>query len=92
MPLPTPVYDYNAADPVVPAGAPPDREERTERVRFVAHDAPPEGASEAASHDEYPRPGSRLLHFEIVEELGRGAFARVYLARQESLANRLVAL
>ena len=34
----------------------------------------------------------RELGFEIVEQLGRGASARVYLARQPSLANRLVVL
>lgn len=39
-----------------------------------------------------PKPGERLSGFQIVGELGRGAFARVYLARQESLGNRLVAL
>ncbi len=30
--------------------------------------------------------------FHLIEELGRGAFSRVYLARQGDLANRLVAL
>jgi eukaryotic-like serine/threonine-protein kinase len=30
--------------------------------------------------------------FELIEELGRGAFARVFLARQKELANRPVAL
>lgn len=40
----------------------------------------------------FPRSGERFLHFDLVEELGRGAFARVFLARQESLAHRLVAL
>jgi serine/threonine protein kinase/lipoprotein NlpI len=40
--------------------------------------------------DPFPPVGARVLHFEMVEEIGRGAFARVYLARQESLANRLV--
>ncbi|HJZ54134.1 MAG TPA: protein kinase, partial [Gemmataceae bacterium] len=39
-----------------------------------------------------PRSGETFLGFALVEELGRGAFARVFLARQESLANRLVAL
>ncbi|MFN7803154.1 MAG: protein kinase domain-containing protein [Planctomycetaceae bacterium] len=34
----------------------------------------------------------RELGFEIVEQLGQGASARVYLARQPSLANRLVVL
>src|SRR6476659_4591202 len=40
----------------------------------------------------FPAPGERILHYDLVEELGRGAFARVYLAKQESLANRYVAL
>ena len=38
-----------------------------------------------------PVVGERLGDFELLEELGTGAFARVYLARQISL-NRLVAL
>jgi serine/threonine protein kinase/tetratricopeptide (TPR) repeat protein len=42
--------------------------------------------------DLFPAVGERLLHFHLEEELGRGAFARVYLARQESLANRHVVL
>ncbi|RPI89476.1 MAG: serine/threonine protein kinase, partial [Planctomycetaceae bacterium] len=37
-------------------------------------------------------PGSRCCGFEIDRELGRGASARVYLARQHSLANRQVVL
>ncbi len=37
-------------------------------------------------------PGETLLDFVIVGELGRGAFSRVYLARQSSLAGRLVVL
>ncbi len=39
-----------------------------------------------------PRVGDTLLGFTLVAELGRGAFARVYLAEQASLANRPVAL
>ncbi len=39
-----------------------------------------------------PPVGSKFAGFELVAELGRGAFARVYLARQGDLANRLVAL
>ena len=38
------------------------------------------------------RVGDTFLGFQLVEELGQGAFARVFLARQESLAGRLVAL
>src|SRR5580698_7273326 len=36
--------------------------------------------------------GDRIQGFELVEELGQGAFARVFLAKQESLAHRPVAL
>lgn len=39
-----------------------------------------------------PRIGQMIAGFRIVAELGRGAFARVYLAEQESLSNRRVAL
>ena len=39
-----------------------------------------------------PRIGERFAGFEIVRELGRGASARVFLARQQSLANRHVVL
>ena len=39
-----------------------------------------------------PETGSRFLDFELVEELGRGTFGRVYLARQGDLSGRLVAL
>ncbi|MFM8274999.1 MAG: protein kinase domain-containing protein [Gemmata sp.] len=39
-----------------------------------------------------PRVGEVVVGFKLVGELGRGAFARVYLAHQEALANRPVAL
>ncbi|MDR3637922.1 MAG: protein kinase [Isosphaeraceae bacterium] len=39
-----------------------------------------------------PKPGELIGGFLIVSELGRGAFARVYLAEQPSLSHRLVAL
>ncbi len=40
----------------------------------------------------FPFVGGDFLGFHLVGELGRGAFGRVYLARQHSLAGRLVAL
>jgi serine/threonine protein kinase/tetratricopeptide (TPR) repeat protein len=40
----------------------------------------------------FPQAGESFLSFELVEEIGRGAFGRVYLARQTALACRLVAL
>ena len=39
-----------------------------------------------------PAPGTDFLGFRLQSELGRGAFGRVYLARQGDLANRPVAL
>ncbi len=38
------------------------------------------------------RPGRRSAAFRLVEELGRGAFARVFLAQERQLADRPVAL
>jgi serine/threonine protein kinase/Flp pilus assembly protein TadD len=40
----------------------------------------------------FPPVGGRFLGFRLDSELGRGAFGRVYLARQGELANRPVAL
>src|SRR5437763_959722 len=45
-----------------------------------------------APDDLFPQAGDRFLHFDLIEEIGRGAFARVFVAKQESLANRLVVL
>ena len=39
-----------------------------------------------------PRVGHEFLGFRLLAELGAGAFGRVYLARQERLADRLVVL
>ncbi|HEV3003926.1 MAG TPA: protein kinase, partial [Pirellulales bacterium] len=40
----------------------------------------------------FPEVGDEFLGFHLVGELGRGAFGRVFLAEQEGLANRTVAL
>lgn len=40
----------------------------------------------------FPEPGDRLGEFHLMSELGRGAYARVYLAAQESLGERAVVL
>jgi serine/threonine protein kinase/Tfp pilus assembly protein PilF len=39
-----------------------------------------------------PGPGDELAGFRIIAELGRGAFARVYLAEEINLGRRLVAI
>jgi len=43
-------------------------------------------------HAGLPHPGDELAGFRIVLELGRGAFARVYLAEEINLGRRLVAI
>ena len=40
----------------------------------------------------FPEVGQTIAGFRLVEELGRGAFARVYLAEEQHLADRPVAL
>jgi tetratricopeptide (TPR) repeat protein len=40
----------------------------------------------------FPKPGSDFCGFQLVKEIGRGAFGRVYLACQDDLAGRPVAL
>lgn len=45
-----------------------------------------------ALEDAWPKPMQRFLGYEIIHELGFGAFARVYLAAETALGGRLVAL
>jgi serine/threonine protein kinase/Flp pilus assembly protein TadD len=52
----------------------------------------PEGSWDDFSVYSFPEVGGDFLGFQLVDELGRGAFGRVYLARQDDLAGRLVAL
>ena len=40
----------------------------------------------------WPEPGDKLLGFELLRQLGKGSFARVYLGKEVALGNRLVAL
>lgn len=40
----------------------------------------------------FPKVGDRLADFDLIRELGRGSFGRVFLARQTDLADRRVAL
>ncbi len=56
------------------------------------------GSHRSSLHDQrdhqdgLPSVGETFLDYELIGELGRGSFARVYLARQVSLSNRFVAL
>jgi eukaryotic-like serine/threonine-protein kinase len=46
----------------------------------------------ARSGARLPKPGDELGGFRVILELGRGAFARVYLAEELNLGRRLVAI
>ncbi|MEJ5274729.1 MAG: protein kinase, partial [Thermogemmata sp.] len=64
-------------------------------LRYRSSEAPSSHPTSAdSSGDSTPelRPGDSFYGFELVEELGQGAFARVFLARQKVLAGRLVVL
>ncbi|HMF15761.1 MAG TPA: hypothetical protein VKE98_01080, partial [Gemmataceae bacterium] len=43
-------------------------------------------------HKKWPGPGDQFVGFSVVRELGRGAFARVYLATEPDLGGRSVVL
>ncbi len=51
-----------------------------------------EAASMGGTAGAFPEAGQMIAGFHLVEELGRGAFARVFLARERQLADRPVAL
>ena len=44
------------------------------------------------NHDDYPEPGQVIGNFELIEVLGCGNFAKVYLASDLSMVGRQVAL
>ena len=54
--------------------------------------APGSVATTPAALGTMPEVGETFLGFKLVDELGRGSFARVFLAEQEALAGRQVAL
>ena len=64
-----------------------------ERTRTISVPcARPAPARPHSPTGQLPRAGQRFLHFDLVRELGRGVFGRVFLARQTDLAERPVAL
>jgi serine/threonine protein kinase/Flp pilus assembly protein TadD len=76
--------EWLAAQAVKGAGA--------ELFRDLYHADPQAADRLARAVTELPRAGTDFLGFHLLAELGRGAFGKVYLARQGDLANRLVAL
>lgn len=85
------------------AGTPPDPDEFCERFpsfraslrrlieahRFLEENSHLLAGGQPA---RWPEPGETFLGFELVRELGRGAFARVFLAEEPALGRRRVAV
>jgi eukaryotic-like serine/threonine-protein kinase len=61
-------------------------------LRAVQQSDPEAARRFAEGTADMPAAGGAFLNFYLVEELGRGAFGRVFLAQQADLANRSVAL
>lgn len=67
-------------------------EARAAIVQAVSEASPKDGAILTQALDSLPGCGERLFGFELVQELGEGAFAKVFLAHQLELGNRPTAL
>jgi serine/threonine protein kinase/Tfp pilus assembly protein PilF len=79
------------------AGEDPTPDEYRRRFGVDVEDWPaprdlPDGAETGPAPADFPEEGADFLGFHLIAELGRGAFARVYLARQGELADRPVSL
>ncbi len=61
-------------------------------IEEIKKEDPPSGYFLSTAARELPKPGGTFVDFVLERELGRGAFGRVYLARQLGLAKRPVAL
>ncbi|HKB05301.1 MAG TPA: serine/threonine-protein kinase [Gemmataceae bacterium] len=97
-------YPTAFADEALAADLAPDGFGAADRTRpiVVRGDVPPTGQlvdgsslkprTVVVSSTAMPKAGDRYLQFDIVRELGRGVFGRVFLARQTDLADRLVVL
>ncbi len=70
----------------------PDDEGDDREPRAYPQTRPTEPSESSPPVALFPQPGETLGGFRVVSELGRGAFARVYLAEQVELAGRPVAL
>src|SRR5205814_5943706 len=61
-------------------------------LRGLRRADPPSARQLRQALGSFPEVGDTFLGFQLLGELGRGAFGRVYLARQADLAGRPVAL
>lgn len=79
--------EYRRDYGVDPEGWPPPPDEAAEASAIEA-----DRSDAALPCRAWPDAGDEFSGFELVRELGRGSFGRVFLARQTGLANRNVAL
>ncbi len=93
-PLPASRIELLRTSILNPASSPrPPVEDLPTAVVRKPGSVPPGSASAAGSSPAaLPDLRTRFVGFDLIEELGRGTFGRVYLARQGNLAGRLVAL
>src|SRR5262245_38366422 len=61
-------------------------------ARSICHVEPLTMDPAGSFYNGFPEAGQSHFGFHLLAELGRGAFGRVFLAKQESLAHRLVVL
>jgi serine/threonine protein kinase len=73
-------------------GSGADNEENSDPLTELRRSEPKIADCLARVLGSMPQAGGDFLDFHLVAELGRGAFGRVFLARQKDLASRLVAL
>src|SRR5690242_5891816 len=85
-PEPPPTIHLLPATPAMPAATPPPV------FGSLFRSAASRAAGAASGLGTMPEVGETFLGFRLVGELGRGSFARVFLAEQEVLAGRQVAL
>lgn len=75
-----------------PIGGLGDSHPRTKAVNVAGMEPADAGVPSRDEPAPFPKVGMKFLGFHLIEELGRGAFGRVYLAEQGDLAARRVAL
>ena len=73
-------------------GSSPEADEQAEFLRTLDRTDPHAAERLAQAVNSLPQVGSTFLGFRLCSELGRGAFGRVFLARQGDLAGRPVVL
>src|SRR5579862_6835476 len=69
-----------------------DQPEAADGVQALRKSDPDTAQRVAEAINAIPEVGEAFLGFQLLAELGRGAFGRVFLAQQTDLANRFVAL